>query len=717
MSWICKKCGKENPDFKGICEACQGQAPQLLFMYEVDLVYNKIRLQWKDFCCKKIRIVCSGIDEDVTGRNSFDIKFDTIGYSSKEGTKEWKGVKIVATNEVAERTVLDSNLGVSKSLLNIQPYLFSGLYNSYFNNCNLVQITVPEGVEEIKDSLFKHSEHLRTIILPDSLKSIGSRAFQDCSKLENVVFSNTECFYSVYYSAFENCTSLRSVSLPESTNKIYYSAFKNSSLCYFRAPRNLTSLEYESFAGCRNLSVVDFNTYSQTKTSGILEHIGYRAFSKCKSLQHIILPESLKEIGLDAFEECSSLRTAFLPGSLKIVGSLFKGCTSLHSIIISEGVEKFANDAFAGLQSLKKITLPNSLEEIGEGAFWGCESLHEIMIPNSVNIISGNPFNHCSKVESIAVSEDNHIYDSRENCNAIIESNSNKLISGCKNTTIPNSVETIEECSFGGQTQLRCLIIPDSVKQICISPYVGFINDKNSVFSLIKVSDKNPVYDSRNDCNAIIETATDKLILGCNSTVIPDTVKSIGHHAFAGCSSLKELVIPDSVTEIGEYAFEDCISLSYILIPASLTSINDSFANSKACFPYLEQIMVSRDNPIYDSRDNCNAIIVTKTNILIFGCKTTIIPDGVEMIGHHAFTGCSGLTEIIIPNSVKAIGAFSFWGCDSLKSITIPPSVKRIYAHAFDGCDSLEEIVMPSKGIQFYGEVDFLNKISYYEVD
>ena len=403
MSWTCKKCGKENPDFKDICEVCQGQAPQLLFMYEVDLVYNKIRFQWKDFCCKKIRIVCSGIDEDVTGRNSFDIKFDTIGYSSKEGTKEWKGVKIVATNEVAERTVLDSNLGVSKSLLNIQPYLFSGLYNSYFNNCNLVQITVPEGVEEIKDSLFKHSEHLRTIILPDSLKSIGSRAFQNCSKLENVVFSNTECFYSVYYSAFENCTSLRSVSLPESTNKIYYSAFKNSSLFYFRAPRNLTSIEYESFAGCGNLNVVDFNTYSLTETLGILEHIGSRAFSKCKSLQHIILPESLKEIGDDVFEECTSLRTAFIPGSLKIVGSLFKGCTSLHSIFISEGVEKIANDAFAGLQSLKKITLPNSLEEIGDRAFWGCGSLKSITIPPSVKRIYAHAFDECDSLEEIVM--------------------------------------------------------------------------------------------------------------------------------------------------------------------------------------------------------------------------------------------------------------------------------------------------------------------------
>ena len=153
------------------------------------------------------------------------------------------------------------------------------------------------------------------------------------------------------------------------------------------------------------------------------------------------------------------------------------------------------------------------------------------------------------------------------------------------------------------------------------------------------------------------------------SIVIPDLVKyngqnysvtSIGSSAFRECSGLTSVTIPNSVTSIGAYAFAGCTSLTSITIPNSVTSIgNCAFA---ACYG-LTSITVEEGNSIYDSRDNCNAVIEKSKNILIFGCQNTIIPNSVTSIGEWAFCDCSGLTSVTIPNSVKSIGSYAFDFC------------------------------------------------------
>ena len=152
-------------------------------------------------------------------------------------------------------------------------------------------------------------------------------------------------------------------------------------------------------------------------------------------------------------------------------------------------------------------------------------------------------------------------------------------------------------------TTIGTLYIPVSVEKI----------DKweSLEYSSIIVAEGNPVYDSRNNCNAIIETATNKLVYGCKNTVIPSSVTSIGSSAFSGCSGLTSISIPSSVTSIGSGAFYGCSGLTTITVDA--------------------------DNPVYDSRNNCNAIIQTTTNRLISGCKNTVIPSSVTSIGNYAF--------------------------------------------------------------------------------
>lgn len=279
----------------------------------------------------------------------------------------------------------------------------------------------------------------------------------------------------------------------------------------------------------------------------------------------------------------------------------------LIKTVYIEHIDVIENVAFANCKNLTSVTFcPNDnkpVEAIKGNAFRGCVSLKSITIPASVSNIETSVFQGCTSLESIVVEEGNSKYDSRDNCNAVIETATNTLKVGLSSTIIPNTVTTIGGGAFEGTT-LKSIVIPEGVTEIeneafskCKSlETVSLPNSLERIYynafqysnissisipagvkyiyddafygcenlSTITVSNGNTKYDSRDNCNALIETATNTILRGSSSTVIPNSVTTIGRNAFRG-SNIVKIVIPASVKKIGQWAFQDCKSLTTVV--------------------------------------------------------------------------------------------------------------------------------------------------------
>lgn len=603
---------------------------------------------------------------------------------------------------------------------------------------NLKSVSLPEGLTEIRYGAFQYCSSLTYIFIPQGVNYIYQKAFEGCSSLTTVLFYGQ--LERIEDSVFKDCTSLTSIVLPEGMWCIHPNAFRDCiSLSEIYIPKSMRQISTDAFQGCTELKKViisDIDSWCKISFSNVesnplhyahhlyddngteikeliltnrggyylpcikdyafydaegiekiyiicpdIPYIADNAFGKtCYTWTDLYVPakrlnayksnnmwmkfnsisgyriiaDSIEyRLNSDYDSEITVVKNddylysgdivipdsiTFMGKTLKVtsVGTAFKDCTGLNSIVLPNSVKQIGSDSFSGCSGMTSVVIPQNLTSINERVFYGCSSLTSVTIPNSVISIGEKAFANCSSLTSV---------------------------------TIPNSVIGIGEKAFYDCSNLTSVTIPNSVTSIGRDIF-------QNCFSLISVTIPNSV--TRIEGGAFY---------GCScltNITIPNSVNYIGEYAFLGCTGLTSLTIPNSVNYIGERAFSGCTGLTSIIIPNSVTSFGIAFLGSAflGCSA-LYSIVVESGNTVYDSRDNCNAIIHTSTNTLLSGCKATTIPNSVTTIENYAFSGHTGLTNIIIPNSVTSIGYGAFEDCNNLASVTIGSNVSFIGNAAF----------------------------------
>lgn len=682
----------------------------------------------------------------------------------------------------------------------------------------LTHVVVSEGIEVIGDSAFKayfdyEKGYIRTLVsvsLPQSLKIISDDGFWGQENLQEITLGSV---VEIGQSAFGSCTMLKQITLPDTLTTIGWRAFASSGLTSLTIPANVTSLGDSFITDCSALTslyVAEGNPtyemedgllydipaktlrYALPDVSGdvvirdgtvrigddvfkehaitsvqlpdSLQKIGNCAFQFCKELKEITFPEGLITIDGLAFAYCTQLGNVVLPEGLKSLGdSAFRSCDSLTEITVPEGIT-FMSGTFATCYSLRTVNLPSGLTHMMNGVVEGCRSLETLHLPAKLADISGE---WPSKLKTITtafgsvryVSEDGILYDTQDNSILFV----NASITG--NVTVRDGITTIGTGAFKGRKGLTSVTLPESCTVIdsyafenCTAltdinfpeklELIGRNAFYNSGITSLKLSQPGIHVGSFafTDCHQLksVEiTSTDfdlmewafancenleTVILppqvfrmegGCftectslTTVVLPKNITFV--HGFKGCTSLKTIEIPDSVTSIGYEAFANCKSLESIHLPDGVTNIGDlafarCFALKDVNFPAALTTIgkeAFRSVPIAEVVIPAN---VTEIADMAFyyneELRSLTLPNGLKKIGESAFWNASKLQTVELPESLTEIGETAFRQ-SGLTSITIPGDVKRIGTGAFAACENLEKVSV-APGVETIGSEAF----------
>ena len=518
-------------------------------------------------------------------------------------------------------------------------------------------------VTRIADYAFSSGGYsMKGVTIPDSVTSIGYRAFASCFSLESIYVYKNNLHY----------TSVDGVLFTKDMNELIEYPMKKSGTSYI-APYGVKSIGDSAFDDCRALESIIL-PYG-------VETICDRAFEDCGALESITLPESLTNIGNEAFFSCTALANLIIPDSVKSIGerALFN-CSSLQSINIPHSVTSIGYRAFTYCSALSDINVDrdNQYYTRVDGVLYSKDMTELIrypmgkigtsyIVPEGVKSIGDTAFVHCEVLESITLPEG-------------LTDICDEAFYGCKvlaSMIIPGSVRIIGKDAFSGCSSLKSVTIPAGVASIGTPAFLGC-----SCLTGIEVDPANQNYTSidgvllNKDVSEIIRYPQTKAEF---SYVIPKSVTKIGEYAFFGCSSLQGIALPEGVTKIGESAFSRCASLKLITIPDGVTEIAPdlfSFCKSLQSITLPDSVTEIGDDAFYGCRS----------------LRSVTMGKGVKSIGSRAFEACIVLPDIVIPEGVTSIGDGAFYDCRDLKSVTIPSSVKSIDNDAFNGAHSLHEV-------------------------
>ena len=443
--------------------------------------------------------------------------------------------------------------------------------------CAIKHLKIGEGIEAISDYAFQACANLESVSIPSSIKVVGAAPFQYCTSLATIVVDKTNPIFD----SREGCNAI--ILTQDNSLIVGCGATK--------IPSSVRCIDMYAFMGCLAEEVAIPNG---------VEKINFMAFSSCPNLKKIVIPASVETIEEHAFYNCPEVvsivvdknntdydsrngcnaiiytsdnklilgcSSTIIPQDIETMGEFaFSHCRNLQRIVVPEGVSCIADGAFEYCSSLKEVVLPTTLEIIGGASFGYCTSLESITIPKGVCNMKGDIFCGCISLQKISVDSANETFDSRNNCNAVIDTEQNKLVAGCKGTVVVDGIKSIGSRAFY-KSGITSVHIPSSVENIESAAF------KDCEYCMsITVEESNKTYKSAGS-NSVVEKATNELVLACTTTKILPEVKVVGAYAYMNTPSL--VILPEGIISIKEGAFSECKTLQSIILPASLKRIEE----------------------------------------------------------------------------------------------------------------------------------------------
>ena len=507
--------------------------------------------------------------------------------------------------------------------------------------------------------------------------SIGDQAFNNCSGLTSVTIPNSVT--TISYCAFENCNSLTSVQIPNTVDNIGSYAFYNSGLTSIEIPESVKYIGVGAFGICSSLeSIVIPNS---------VDSIGNYAFYLCNGLSSLEIPESVKHIGDYAFLSCDNIKNlsyntdAFNPSNINksnletvvigdavtsIPNDAFRGCSKLASVSFGNSIKSIGNYAFNNC-AFTSVTIPNSAESIGDYAFNACPNLISMEIPASVKQIGDDAF--LSDIKTLSYNTD--AFDPRSIFRSVLET-----------INIGNAVTKVSDGAFNGFDKLTSVSIESDADFSKAELYFTHDGIRYHVLSKNEVEVVSNYIDNTNSYSGnlvILETVGDFAVTG------------IEDYAFYNCDGLTSIVIPESVKTIGDYAFAYCDNIKTLTYNTDALNIN-SISKSNLETVVIGDAITSIPDDAYFDCENLKSVTIGKSVESIgsrafqnTGLESVAIPESVTSISSYAFNNCDGLTSVTIPESVETVGDYAFANCDNLSELTYNPATTTIGENAFEG--------------------------------
>ncbi|MCR5239310.1 MAG: leucine-rich repeat protein [Prevotella sp.] len=539
--------------------------------------------------------------------------------------------------------------------------------NIFFNCYTLTNVILPKTLREICNSAFNNTS-LTSIVVPKSVTTLATDAISVPTLNSIQVEEGNPNYFSQNNAIYEKSTGklvrgCRASGIPEGVTEIGNSAFRNADLEKIIFPKSLKKLGSQSF--CENGKIKDIHIPAS------IEEIGDRMFENCY-LQTITVDNDNPVF--DSRDNCNAIIETANNTLLR---------ASNATTVVPATVTGLANGAFANLE-IKSIDIPQTVTNYGLDLFdYSQTSIFHVHYPEPIEI----PENAFNIIENGQVA--NLLW---ENARLIVPDGTKAKYAAATGWKVfgMGSYKIIEESEYNASRQYTVTLteagtlkttLPQDKKDIVEELTVKGPINGGDIQCLKGMCGQYGVLTSINLSDATIVEGE-----GTTANVLPDG-------AFQTTMALQHIVLPKNLTAIGSYAFQDS-GIEELVLPATVKELGrDIFYYARN----LKALSVESGNTVFDSRDNCNAIIETASNTLRIGCANTVVPDGIEALGQMAFSGIPSLKEVKLPSGLTSIGWAAFWADTELSKVTLSESVTDIGESPFGGCERITSLVIDAK--------------------